>query len=131
MSESAATAWIIERLEVENTKMQEEMGNMDTCQDNFDGTISGVAITVAVLTACFTTFRPGRKNTLVMHCLYAFASPLAEAGGREAYNRETTVNDDTGFLCDGEATDMIGSRQREARGTNDIRDDCSWREMYR
>ncbi|CAM9095192.1 unnamed protein product, partial [Hapterophycus canaliculatus] len=42
MSESAATAWIIERLEVENTKMEQEMGNMDTCEeDSADGN-SGV-----------------------------------------------------------------------------------------
>lgn len=41
MSESAATAWIIERLEVENTKMEEEMGNMDTCEEDSAGGNSG------------------------------------------------------------------------------------------
>ena len=38
MSESDATAWIIDRLEIENTKMEEEMGNMDTSEgDSADG----------------------------------------------------------------------------------------------
>lgn len=41
MSESAATSWIIERLEIENTKMEEEMGNMDSCEDGFVGVTSG------------------------------------------------------------------------------------------
>lgn len=44
MSESAATAWIIERLEMENSKMEEEMGNMDTCEDESAGANSGVTI---------------------------------------------------------------------------------------
>lgn len=35
MNESAATAWIIERLEMENTKMEEEMGNMAACDEDF------------------------------------------------------------------------------------------------
>lgn len=43
MSESAATAWIIERLEMENTKMEEEeeeeVGNMDTCEENSGATL--------------------------------------------------------------------------------------------
>lgn len=43
MSESAATAWIIERLEVENTKMEEEMGAMDTCEEDSAGGNSGAA----------------------------------------------------------------------------------------
>lgn len=43
MSESAATAWIIERLEIENTKMEEEMGNMDTCEEDSAGGNSGAA----------------------------------------------------------------------------------------
>lgn len=41
MSESAATAWIIERLEIENTKMEEEMGNMDACEEDSAGGNSG------------------------------------------------------------------------------------------
>lgn len=41
MSENAATAWIIERLEVENTKMEEEMGNIDTCEEDSAGGNSG------------------------------------------------------------------------------------------
>ena len=41
MSESAATAWIIERLEIENTKMEEEMGNIDTCEEDSAGGNSG------------------------------------------------------------------------------------------
>ncbi len=40
MSESAATAWIIERLEVENTKMEVAMSN-DTCDDDSAGGNSG------------------------------------------------------------------------------------------
>lgn len=35
MSESTATAWIIERLEIENSKMDEEMGNVNSCEDGF------------------------------------------------------------------------------------------------
>lgn len=35
MSESTATAWIIERLEVENSKMEEEMENVNSCEDGF------------------------------------------------------------------------------------------------
>eukprot|EP00752_Nemacystus_decipiens_P011018 g9791.t1 len=42
MSESAATAWIIERLEIENTKMEEEMGNIDTCEEDSAGGNSGI-----------------------------------------------------------------------------------------
>eukprot|EP00903_Cladosiphon_okamuranus_P007137 g6932.t1 len=42
MSESAATAWIIERLEIENTKMEEEMGNMGTCEEDSAGGNSGI-----------------------------------------------------------------------------------------
>lgn len=42
MSESAATAWIIERLEVENTEMEEEMGNLDTCEEDSADGHSGV-----------------------------------------------------------------------------------------
>ena len=42
MSESAATAWIIDRLEIENTKMEEEMGNMDTCEGDSVGGKSGM-----------------------------------------------------------------------------------------
>lgn len=42
MSETAATAWIIEHLEIENTKMEEEMGNMETCEDDFAGIDSGM-----------------------------------------------------------------------------------------
>lgn len=34
MSESAATAWIIQRLEMENSKMEEEMGNINACDDD-------------------------------------------------------------------------------------------------
>lgn len=34
MSESAATAWIIERLETENSKIEEEMGSMETCEED-------------------------------------------------------------------------------------------------
>lgn len=41
MSESTATAWIIERLEIENTKMEEEMGNMDACEEESAGGNSG------------------------------------------------------------------------------------------
>lgn len=41
MNESAATAWIIERLEIENSKMEEEMGNMDTCEEGSAGDNSG------------------------------------------------------------------------------------------
>lgn len=41
MSESAATAWIVERLEVENTKMEEEMGAMETCEEDSAGGNSG------------------------------------------------------------------------------------------
>lgn len=41
MSESAATAWIIERLEVENTKMEEEMGTLDACEEDSAGGNSG------------------------------------------------------------------------------------------
>lgn len=41
MSEGAATAWIIERLEIENTKMEEEMGSMDRCERDSAGENSG------------------------------------------------------------------------------------------
>lgn len=41
MSETAATAWIIEHLEIENAKMEEEMGSMETCEDDFVGIVSG------------------------------------------------------------------------------------------
>lgn len=43
MSESAATAWIIERLELENNKMEQEMGNMDTCEEDSADENSGVS----------------------------------------------------------------------------------------
>lgn len=33
MSESAATAWIIERLEIENSKIEQEVGNLDTSEE--------------------------------------------------------------------------------------------------
>lgn len=42
MSESAATAWIIERLEIENTKMEEDMGNMGACEEESAGGNSGL-----------------------------------------------------------------------------------------
>ena len=42
MSESAATAWIIDRLEIENTKIEEEMGNMENCEGDSVGGKSGV-----------------------------------------------------------------------------------------
>lgn len=44
MSESAATAWIIDRLEIENTKMEEEMGTMESCEEDSNGGNSGGSI---------------------------------------------------------------------------------------
>lgn len=41
MSESAATAWIIERLEIENTKMEEDMANIGACEEESAGGNSG------------------------------------------------------------------------------------------
>lgn len=57
MSESAATAWIVERLEVENTKMEEEMGAMETCEEDSAGGNSGatpLALIVVLSTLCFS-----------------------------------------------------------------------------
>ncbi|CAM9356733.1 unnamed protein product [Ectocarpus sp. 12 AP-2014] len=42
MSESAATAWIIDRLEIENTKMEEEMGTMESCEEDSNCGNSGI-----------------------------------------------------------------------------------------
>lgn len=44
MSESAATAWIIDRLEIENTKMEEDMGTMESCEEDSNGGNSGGSI---------------------------------------------------------------------------------------
>lgn len=49
MNESAATAWIIERLEIENTKMEEEMGTMDACEEDSTGGHSGAFFISGVL----------------------------------------------------------------------------------
>lgn len=66
MSESAATAWIIEHLEIENTKMEEEMGNMETCEDDFGGVGSGT-----------TPFRSSgyHPQVLVDVCLVIYIAP--------------------------------------------------------
>lgn len=56
MSESAATAWIIERLEIENTKMEEEMGNMDTCEEESAGGNSGATPLADVLWGSSSVF---------------------------------------------------------------------------
>lgn len=53
MSESAATAWIIERLEIEDTKMEEDMGNMDTCEEDSAGGNSGATPLAEVLLSSF------------------------------------------------------------------------------